>query len=184
MVLVHSGVSDRRGWEAVAEQLNRSGCPVVAYDMRGFGSSPSIDAEFSHTDDLIAVLEWLDLEPAWIVGSSLGGGVALDAALIAPDRMRGLVLLAPAISGAPRAERLDDKTAPLAQLLEAADAAHDLDEVNRLEMRIWLDGPASPEGRVSGEARELALAMNAAALRSAAREGAGVSGLNTWGRTR
>ena len=49
-------------------------------------------------------------------------------------------------------------------------------------MRIWLDGPASPEGRVGGKARDLALAMNARALRNAALDGAGVSGLDAWGR--
>ena len=89
--LLHSGVSDRRGWKAVAESLNTAGCTVVAYDMRGFGDTPPTDAVFSHMDDLIAVLEGLDLETAWIVGSSLGGGVALDAALIASHRMRGFV---------------------------------------------------------------------------------------------
>jgi len=182
VVLLHSGVSDRRGWKAVAESLNTAGCTVVAYDMRGFGDTPPTDAVFSHMDDLIAVLEGLDLESAWIVGSSLGGGVALDAVLIASHRMRGLVLIAPAVSGAPRAEHLDADTGTLAQMLEAADAAGDLDEVNRLEMRIWLDGPASPEGRVRGAERDLALAMNAATLRNATPEGVGVSGLDAWGR--
>ena len=96
--------------------------------------------------------------------------------------MRGLVLIAPAVSGAPRADHSDAKTAPLVHLLEAADAAGDMDEVNRLEMRIWLDGPASPEGRVSGATRDLALAMNGMALRNAAPDGVGASGFDTWGR--
>ncbi len=122
VVLVHSGVSDRRGWEDVAERLNSAGCSVVAYDMRGFGGSPPTDGAFSHMDDLIAVLEGLDLKKAWIVGSSLGGGVALDAALVASKRMSGLVLIAPAVSGAPRAHHLDANTGSLVQLLEAADA--------------------------------------------------------------
>ena len=38
--------------------------------------------------------------------------------------------------------------------MEAADTAGDLDEVNRLEAWLWLDGPAGPEGRVSGPVRE------------------------------
>jgi len=36
----------------------------------------------------------------------------------------------------------------------------DLNTRNRLEVRLWLDGPAEPEGRVSGAPRTLALEMN------------------------
>lgn len=153
MVLVHSGVTDRRGWIDVAERLNAGGRTVVAYDMRGFGDTPQTGEAFSHVNDLVSLLDALRLKHAVVVGNSLGGGVALDAALIASDRMSGLVLIAPAVSGAPRAENFDATTERLVHLLEAADAAGDLDEVNRLEMRIWLDGPASLEGRVSGTAR-------------------------------
>ncbi|HEY6470500.1 MAG TPA: alpha/beta hydrolase [Candidatus Dormibacteraeota bacterium] len=182
MVLVHSGVTDRRGWRDVAEKLNAGGRTVVTYDMRGFGDTPQAGEAFSHVNDLISLLDAQRLRHAVIVGSSLGGGVALDASLIAPERMSGLLLIAPAVSGAPKAKTLDAHTQPLVRLLEAADTAGDLAEINRLEMRIWLDGPASLEGRVSGAARDLALAMNAAALRNAAPDRAGASGLNAWER--
>jgi len=36
--------------------------------------------------------------------------------------------------------------------------------VNRMEARVWLDGPAAVEGRVSGASRELFLEMNGRAL--------------------
>src|SRR5262245_49879265 len=95
MVLLHAGVCDRRGWREVGAQLGRE---VIAYDRRGFGEVPPAEAPFRHVDDLMTVLDTLD-QPAWLVGSSMGGGVALDAALEAPERVAGLVLLAPAISG-------------------------------------------------------------------------------------
>jgi pimeloyl-ACP methyl ester carboxylesterase len=182
VVLLHSGITDRRGWRLVGERLSTAGFRVVAYDMRGFGDTALTDEPFSHERDLIAVLDELGLEHVWIVGNSLGGRVALDAALIASERIGGLVLIAPGISGTRRPELLDPNTDALVQQLEAADAAGDVDEVNRLEIRIWLDGPASPEGRVSGPVRALALAMNAIALRNSAPEGAGASGLNAWDR--
>ena len=50
--------------------------------------------------------------------------------------------------------------------IDAADAAGDLDEVNRLEALVWLDGPAGPEGRAVADARALFLAMNRIALAS------------------
>jgi len=103
--------------------------------------------------------------PAWLVGSSAGGGLALDAMVAQPRRVAGLILLAPAVRGAP-APTLDAATDRLDRLREAALAAGDLDAANRWDTWLWLDGPAEPEGRVSGPQRELALAMNAAILRN------------------
>src|SRR5207302_1544072 len=55
-------------------------------------------------------------------------------------------------------------------------------EVNRLETWLWLDGPSAPEGRVGGEARALALDMNAIILSNRAPEGEGGSGADAWRR--
>jgi pimeloyl-ACP methyl ester carboxylesterase len=70
------------------------------------------------------------------------------------------------VRDAPYPELETGPTAELNALIEAADAAGDLDEVGRLEAWMWLDGPAAPEGRVGGAARELFLDMNARALRA------------------
>jgi pimeloyl-ACP methyl ester carboxylesterase len=113
------------------------------------------------------------------VGSSAGGGVALDAAIAAPERVAGLVLLAPAISGAPEPE-LDADIARFDRLLDQAIKAGDLDEQNRLETWLWLDGPAQPEGRVGGPARSLLLDMNRLRLGNAVPEDAGASGTDAW----
>jgi len=129
----------------------------------------------SHVEDLLAVLDEVTDGTAWLVGSSAGGGVALDAAIAAPERVAGLVLLAPAISGAPEPE-LDADTARFDRLLDQAIEAGDLDEQNRLETWLWLDGPAQPEGRVSGPARSLLLDMNRLRLGNAVPEDAGASG--------
>lgn len=181
VVLLHAGVCDRRSWYAAVQHLGGVG-RLVAYDRRGAGDSAPGRGAFRHVDDLLAVLDALGEEPAWLVGSSMGGQVAVDAALIAPDRVAGLLLLAPAISGAPDPQTLDPDTERLSDLLDAATARRDLDEVARLETWVWLDGPAGPEGRVAGAARELALDMSARVLRSAASEEAGASGLDAWHR--
>lgn len=106
----------------------------------------------------------------WLVGSSAGGAIALEAALRAPDRVAGLVLLAPAVSGAP-AGPADPDVTRLQSAIEAADQSGDTDEVNRLELWLWLDGPKQPEGRVQGDARRLVAEMNHLALMN---ESAGV----------
>lgn len=82
--------------------------------------------------------------------------------LEAPERIAGLVLLAPTTSGDPEPdeEAYIAATNGLAGAIDAAWTAGALEECSRLEVRLWLDGPAGPEGRVSGPPRELALDMN------------------------
>ncbi|NAZ84298.1 alpha/beta fold hydrolase [Kineococcus sp. R8] len=181
LVLLHAGVCDRRSWNGVVPLLREAGT-VITYDRRGFGDSPPSNTTFSHLQDLLAVVDALATGPVWLVGSSMGGGLALDAALTAPERVAGLVLLAPGVSGAPEPEELDPATQRLSDALDAATDADDVDLVNRLEVQVWLDGPAAREDRVTGPARELALAMNTIVLQHAEAEDAGDSGVDAWSR--
>jgi pimeloyl-ACP methyl ester carboxylesterase len=176
LVLLHAGVADRRSWYDVAERLS---APVIAYDRRGFGETPPSPEPFTHLDDLVAVLDATAEGPAWLVGNSMGGALALDAALAVPDRLAGLVLIAPAVNGQPEPEELDADTMGIVGELEAA---RDVDEQLRLHAWLWLDGPAGPEGRVGGPARELALAMNERILRHGAPEDAGEGDVDAWSR--
>jgi pimeloyl-ACP methyl ester carboxylesterase len=180
VVLLHAGVADRRAWRDVAPALHARGADVLAYDRRGFGETPPSAEPFRHVDDLLGLLE----APAWLVGNSMGGAISLDAALLAPEMVAGLVLIAPAVSGEPQLseEELDADTRRLAQAIDEADEAGDLEVVNRHEVHLWLDGPAGSEGRVGGAARELAWDMNAIALGAGAPEDAGESGEDAWSR--
>ncbi len=182
VVLLHAGVVARRSWHDIAPPLAALGAHVVTYDRRGFGESPAGSASFRHLDDLLSVLDAVPDGPAWLVGSSQGGLIALDCALAEPRRVAGLILLAPAVSGAPDPpeDDLDAATRRFSDAIDRAEEAHDLDELNRLEVRLWLDGPAGPAGRVSGSARELALDMNATALNNGAPDDAGESDLDAW----
>ena len=178
VVLLHAGVADRRGWTEVAGRLAATGLDVVAYDRRGFGATPPGDAPFTHLDDLRAVLDATAGDrPAWLVGNSMGGALALDAALALPARVAGLVLLSPGVSGTPPAEDLDPPTLALDARLETATG----EEALRLEAWLWLDGPAQPEGRVGGAARELALDMHRTIQAHGAAGDAGASGIEAAG---
>jgi pimeloyl-ACP methyl ester carboxylesterase len=180
VVLLHEGVADRRSWRDVAELLAPH-VTVVAYDRRGYGDTAPGTTAFTHVGDLVSVLDEEGVGRAWLVGASAGGGLALDTAILAPDRVAGLVLLGTAVRGAQESV-LDPDTQRFDTQLDAAYAAGDLDEVNRLETWLWLDGPAQPEGRVGGEARRLALDMNAIVLRNGAREDEGDSDVDVWER--
>lgn len=184
IVLLHAGVCDRRSWREVGALLARAGCDAVAYDRRGFGEAPPAEAPFRHVDDALAVIEAVSPgAPAWLVGSSMGGGVALDAALASPDRVAGLVLLAPTISGDPEPDEATviAATNGLAEEIDAAWTAQDLEACNRLEIHLWLDGPGEPEGRVGGPPRELALEMNRIVLANGESELDGGSDLDAAG---
>lgn len=180
-ILLHSGVTDRRSWYETAGRLDGR-YPMVAYDRRGFGQSVASPEAFSHVADLQALLDVLEVDQAWLVGSSQGGKVALDATLAYPDRVAGLVLLAPAVSGAPEIAAADPQTERLDAAAEAALAAGDVDEANRLQAWLWLDGPAGPEGRIGQPVRDLFLEMNAIALKAEAESAAEDLAISAWSR--
>lgn len=182
-VLLHAGVCDRRSWHGVAPLLAGAGIDVVAYDRRGFGETPFTGGGPRHLDDLRAVLDAVAPDRrAWLVGSSMGGALAIDLALADHDRVAGLVLIAPAVSGAPEPDvsELGEDVRRIASAIEDADNEDDLDRINRLEVLLWLDGPAGPEGRVDGPVRDLAAAMNAIALRSGAADEDEDAGGHAW----
>jgi len=180
-IFLHAGVCDRRSWLGVMQELVGT-VEMVAYDRRGFGETPISPSTFRHIDDLAAVVRHVAAEPVWLVGSSQGGRVAIDTALAYPELVAGLILLAPAVSGAPDVDDLDPATEELDELISAAEASGDSAEVNRLEARLWLDGPGQPEGRVDGPSRQLLLEMNGLLLRNPAADGSGDSGINAWER--
>ena len=166
VLLIHAGVNDRRSWHHVVDRLSgRHRC--LAYDMRGYGETTyEREDGWSPVADALAVLDAAGVERAVVVACSMGGQAAIDLALAHPGRVAGLALVGTAVRDAPYPELETGPTAELNALIEAADAAGDLDEVGRLEAWMWLDGPAAPEGRVGGAARELFLDMNARALRA------------------
>jgi pimeloyl-ACP methyl ester carboxylesterase len=169
VVFLHAGVADRRMWHA---QMRATAAPpskfrAIAYDRRGFGETLHADESYSHVADLFAVLDAVaPRAPAVLVGCSQGGRIALDAALAQPARIRALVLVAPAISGAPEVDTFPPAIQQWIEHMERAEAAAVVDRINALEAHAWLDGPLAKEARVSGAARALFLDMNELALRA------------------
>jgi pimeloyl-ACP methyl ester carboxylesterase len=165
VVFLHAGVCDRRMWRAQLDGIGADN-KAIAYDRRGFGETSGEPEEFSAVADLMSVIDaTANGTPAILVGCSQGGLIALDAALLHPSRVRALVLIAPSVSGAPAAVYPPAIEGLLAELKDAEEGG-DLDRVNAIKARLWLDSPLAPEGRVMGQARRLFLDMNAIALRS------------------
>lgn len=167
VLALHPGIADSRIWQWCAPTLVDAGFRVVAYDRRGFGQTTAEAEAYDDLADLRMVTGATGARPAVIVGNSLGGGLALDLALTFPDDVDAMVLIAPSPTGY---DYGDWPTAPaeaeLDSLVAAAEASGDLELVNRLEVRYWLDGVEQPEGRVGGAPRELLLEMNGIVLRA------------------
>jgi pimeloyl-ACP methyl ester carboxylesterase len=163
VVFLHAGVADRRLWANQMEALAAEGYHVIAYDRRGHGETTSPDEPFNHLVDLEAVLDQLGIHAAVFVGSSMGGGLAIDFAIENPGRTVGLVLVGTSVTGWPEPE-IPEEAELLEDALAYAEERGNLDTVNKIEAHMWLDGPLSENGRVQGEARELFLAMNGTAL--------------------
>jgi pimeloyl-ACP methyl ester carboxylesterase len=166
VLMIHAGVTDQRSWQHLVSRL-QGDRRCLTYDTRGYGRTTyQPDEGWSYVDDAVAVLDAYAVEAGIVIGCSNGGRTALDLTLAHPDRVSALVLIAPAISGAPEPEfgpELDEIGAAYDAAVESGDHA----ELNRLEAWIWLDGPLVPEGRVQGPARDLFLDMNAIALEAA-----------------
>lgn len=165
LLALHPGVGDSRIWNSCAPQWATAGYRVIAYDRRGFGFTQAEPETHDDISDLLAVMDAMKVESAVVIGNSRGGALAIDLALSHPERVSTLILIAPSPSGYDYGD-WPTATAEAEQdsLISAADEAQDLELVNRLETRYWLDGVAQAEGRVNGPPRELFTDMNSRAL--------------------
>ncbi len=93
VVFLHGFPHDRSLWAQQRTALAaRARC--IAPDLRGFGESTS-RAPYSmdqYADDVVALLDWLEIESAVICGLSMGGYVAMALWRRHPDRVRAMIL--------------------------------------------------------------------------------------------
>lgn len=95
VILGHSLLCSGKMWREQVPALSAR-FRVINPDLRGHGRSGHVTRPFSLYDalsDVIAVLDQLAIERATWCGLSIGGMVALRAALTRPDRVAGLILL-------------------------------------------------------------------------------------------
>jgi non-heme chloroperoxidase len=77
VVLIHGYPLSGRGWDKQVPALLDAGYRVITYDRRGFGQSSQPTAGYDYDTfaaDLSALLEYLDLRDAVLVGHSMGTG--------------------------------------------------------------------------------------------------------------
>ena len=94
VLLIHGLGYARWGWEPVVEPLARS-FDVILFDNRGIGESDAPPGPYTASElaaDALQVLDEAGVERTNLVGTSLGGMVAQELALVAPERVDKVVL--------------------------------------------------------------------------------------------
>ncbi|MFG3052078.1 alpha/beta fold hydrolase [Kitasatospora sp. NPDC048239] len=165
LVLLHSGVCDRRMWDPQWSALADAGYRVVRCDFRGFGETPLPDRRHNDAEDVLDLMDALGIDRAALVGSSFGGRVALEIAARHPDRVSAMALLCAGLPGHEPTDVLRAFGEREDALLEAGDVAGAVE----LNVDTWL-GPDAQEA-VRDELR--GMQRHAFDVQLAAPEGAG-----------
>lgn len=108
LVLISGGGTlDRRAWDDQFETFAKHH-KVIRYDIRGIGKSARPPGRFSHSHDLYALLKFLKVKKAHVIGLSFSGAIAIDFALDHPEMVDHLILAATGTSAdAKSKENLD-----------------------------------------------------------------------------
>src|SRR6266436_10161117 len=157
-VLVHGHLLDRRSWDgqfAVFAQRYR----VIRYDQRGFGDSGLITKGESYSDrqDLYALMKFLGIESAYLMGVSGGGALAIDFTLEHPEMVDALIPVAAGVSGYRPSEAVLQTHPEVVRMytdLEQAFEQHDVARAVEISLVLWTDGPGRLPRQAAPEVRE------------------------------
>ena len=138
LVLVHGLGYARWGWEPVADLLAER-FDVVLLDNRGIGESDAPPGPYSAAEmaaDVVRVLDEAGIARAHVLGTSLGGMIAQELALGAPERVEKLVLVC-TTPGGPNAAPMPEVTL---RLIAEAPALEPL-----VALRKFVENALAPE---------------------------------------
>ncbi|HTN25693.1 MAG TPA: alpha/beta fold hydrolase [Solirubrobacteraceae bacterium] len=104
-VLVHGLLLSRLMHEPLARDLAARGNRVVTIDLLGHGASDRPREPWNYSipgcaEQVVGLLDHLELDEAVILGTSLGANTALEVCLLAPGRVRGMVVEMPVLDHA------------------------------------------------------------------------------------
>jgi pimeloyl-ACP methyl ester carboxylesterase len=105
IVLLHGLLLSKRMHGPLARDLAARGNRVITLDLLGHGRSDR-PVEMSNygmpffARQVVGLLDHLSIDEAVVLGTSLGANVALEAAVLAPDRLRGMVIEMPVLDSA------------------------------------------------------------------------------------
>jgi pimeloyl-ACP methyl ester carboxylesterase len=148
---------DATSWDPLVPHLVAAGYRAIAFDRRGSGGSVTEDVAFSNRDDVRAVMDALGVTRACLVGSSVGGQIALDVAVETPHRVAALVTVGSSVGGLELPASAEEEAA-FAEM-ERLEASGDADALADFDVRLWVDGLGQPTTRVPAAIREAVRSM-------------------------
>jgi 3-oxoadipate enol-lactonase len=155
VILIHGGYLDHRMWDGQVQPLARH-FRVVRYDVRSHGQSSADTVPFSDMEDLAALMDHLEIPRATVVGLSMGGQIAIDFALLWPERVDNLVLVSSGISGG----AFDSlELGAYIEALQEAVARSDFADMIEAFTQYWCDGPYRSPDAVDPTVRSKVLEM-------------------------
>jgi pimeloyl-ACP methyl ester carboxylesterase len=96
VVLLHGAfMTITNNWTGWIDELSKTR-KVIAVEMQGHGRTADIDRDISGAnlaDDVAALLDYLKIPRADLIGYSMGGGVAMQCAIRHPDKVRKVVVI-------------------------------------------------------------------------------------------
>lgn len=93
VIFIHGFPFNKSSWRPQLDFLKETN-RVIAYDIRGFGSSSGNDKNLSmalFADDLISFMDALKIKKAIVCGLSMGGYILLNAVHSYPERFEGII---------------------------------------------------------------------------------------------
>lgn len=105
VVLLHGLLMPRRMSQPLARELAGHGLHVVTLDLLGHGRSdrpadPLVYSMTAFAEQVLALMDHLGAEQAVVGGTSLGANVSLEAAVLSPERVRGILVEMPVLNNA------------------------------------------------------------------------------------
>jgi pimeloyl-ACP methyl ester carboxylesterase len=102
VVLVHAHLMSRKMHQRLARRTAAAGAHVVTVDLLGHGRSdrtidPMAYSMTAFGEQVIALLDHLGADRAVLGGTAVGANVCLEAAVLAPERVQGLLLETPVL---------------------------------------------------------------------------------------
>ena len=96
LLMLHGFTGSRLAWQGIEEDLARR-FRVIAINLIGHGETSAPDDPGRYTirravEDILQLLDRLEISRAAVLGYSMGGRVAMNLALTAPERLSSLVL--------------------------------------------------------------------------------------------
>ncbi len=94
IIILHGLFGSARNWQGIARSLANSH-HVISPDLRNHGQSPHAQSMTYQemADDVISIADQLNLKDLIIIGHSMGGKVAMTAALSNPERFTALTVI-------------------------------------------------------------------------------------------